>query len=159
MLRATSYVLLAKMIYIASDHAGFELKSKIAEHLKAKGEEVLDCGPHEFVSTDDYPDFVFPCAKKVAENSNNVGIVIGYSGQGEAVVANKVKGIRAVVYYGGDEEIIILSRQHNDANVLALGSHFVSEEMAIKAVDLWMKTPFEGGRHTRRVEKIKEMEV
>ena len=146
------------MIYIASDHAGFELKSSLIHLLKSQGLEVTDCGPNSHDPEDDYPDFVFPCAQKVSQNPGSMGIVIGGSGQGEAMVANKVKGIRAVVYYGGHEDIIKFSRQHNNANVLSLGARFLSEEEAKRVVNLWIETGFDGGRHKRRIEKINEIE-
>src|SRR3989338_3263018 len=146
------------MIYIASDHAGFSLKNTLYNHLKEQGLEVDDCGAHKFDKDDDYPDFIYPCAQKVALDSSGRGIVIGFSGQGEAITANKVKGVRAVLYYGGNTEIIKLSRQHNNANVLSLGAGFISVDEAKQAVDLWLKTAFEGGRHERRIEKIKNLE-
>lgn len=146
------------MIYIASDHAGFELKQKLIAHLKEQDQEVEDCGPKAFDKEDDYPDFIYPCAVKVAQNPGSMGIVIGHSGQGEAIVANKAKGIRAAVYYGGHEDIISLSRQHNNANVLALGAAFITSEQAERAVDLWVETGFDGGRHQRRIEKIANLE-
>jgi len=146
------------MIYIASDHAGFDLKKLLIEHLKDQDQEVEDCGPGAYDKEDDYPDFVYPCAVKVAQNPGSMGIVIGHSGQGEAIVANKVKGIRAVVYYGGHEDIISLSRQHNNANVLSLGAAFLSPEQAERVVDLWIETGFDGGRHQRRIEKISNLE-
>jgi ribose 5-phosphate isomerase B len=146
------------MIYIASDHAGVELKQKLITHLKQTGQEVEDCGAHKFDPEDDYPDFIYPCAVKVAQNPGSMGIVIGGSGNGEAIMANKVKGIRAAVYYGAHEEIISLSRQHNNANVLSLGARFITPEQAERAVDLWIETGFDGGRHQRRIEKISKLE-
>ena len=147
-------------IYLASDHAGFELKEKIEEFLKSKGYDVEDVGPDSFDKDDDYPDFIYPAAKKVSESPDSKGIIFGKSGQGEAVVANKVSGIRAMVYYGGDDEIIKLSRRHNDSNVRSIGAGFVSDEEALKAVDVWLNTEFSGeGRHIRRIEKIKKLEV
>ena len=147
-------------IYLASDHAGFELKEKIEEFLKSKGYDVEDVGPDSFDKDDDYPDFIYPAAKKVSESPDSKGIIFGKSGQGEAVVANKVSGIRAMVYYGGDDEIIKLSRRHNDSNVLSIGAGFVSDEESLKAVDVWLNTEFSGeGRHIRRIEKIKKLEV
>jgi ribose 5-phosphate isomerase B len=146
------------MIYIASDHAGVELKAKLLSHLKEQGNEVEDCGANQNDPEDDYPDFIYPCAIKVSENPGSMGIVIGGSGQGEAIVANKVKGVRAALYYGGHEDIISLSRQHNNANVLALGARFLTVEQAERAVDLWIETGFDGGRHLRRVEKISSLE-
>ncbi len=146
------------MIYIASDHAGFEYKQKLIEHIKKSDMEVLDLGPFVLDPADDYPDFVLPCAKKVSENPGSIGIVLGGSGQGEAMAANKIKGIRAVVYYGGNEELVALSRQHNNANILSLGARFMSFEEAARAVDLFIETGFHGGRHEARLSKIRELE-
>jgi len=146
------------MIYIASDHAGLELKQKLVEHLKKSNQEVEDCGPDVHDPEDDYPDFIYPCALKVSQNPGSMGIVIGGSGNGEAIVANKAKGIRAAVYYGGHEDIIVLSRRHNNANVLSLGARFLTPEQAERAVDLWIETGFDGGRHQRRIEKISKLE-
>jgi ribose 5-phosphate isomerase B len=147
------------MIYLASDHAGFELKKSICGFLKQEGIEFTDMGPDTYVETDDYPDFIIPAAQKVAENSGaDRGIVIGGSGQGEAIAANKVKGIRAALYYGGPSDIISLSRVHNNANVLSLGARFLTADEAIAAVKLWLKTPFsEEERHIRRIEKINNL--
>jgi ribose 5-phosphate isomerase B len=146
------------MIYIASDHAGFELKQKLIAHLKDTDQEVEDCGPFKVDPDDDYPDFIYPCAQKVAQNPGSMGIVLGMSGQGEAIVANKVKGIRAALYYGGHEDIIKLARQHNNANILSLGARFVTPEQIERAVDLFIETGFDGGRHQRRIEKINKIE-
>ncbi len=146
-------------IYFASDHAGFEMKEKLKEFLKEKGYEVEGLGDFVYDKQDDYPDFIFKAAKAVAEDEGSKGIILGGSGQGEAIAANKVKGIRAVVYYGGPEDIVKLSREHNDANILSLGARFLSEEEAKKVVDLWLKTPFSGEeRHQRRIQKIKDFE-
>ena len=143
------------MIYLGADHAGFELKEAIAKYLKENGKEVEDLGAFEFDQDDDYPDFVRPVAKAVAQDpEHNCAIVLGGSGQGEAMVANRVRGVRAAVYYGGSLDIIKLSRAHNDANVLALGGRFLTKEEAFEAVRLWLGTPFEGGRHSRRVQNI-----
>jgi ribose 5-phosphate isomerase B len=146
------------MIYLASDHAGFELKKKIIEHLKSTDVEVEDCGPGAFDPEDDYPDFIYPCAVKVAQNPGSMGIILGMSGNGEAIVANKVKGIRAAHYYGGHEEIISLSRQHNNANVLSFGAKFMTVAEVERAVDLFIETGFDGGRHQRRIDKIAQLE-
>lgn len=143
------------MIYIASDHAGFELKNQLIEYLQSKGLEAEDCGPYVYDQGDDYPDFILPCVQKVAAGlKQHKGIVIGFSGQGEAMVANKVKGIRAAVYYGGNKEIASLARKHNDANVLSLGAGFLSLDSAKEALDIWLTAGFEGGRHQRRIDKI-----
>ena len=151
------------MIYVASDHAGFELKKALISHLESKGHDVEDMGTHELNPDDDYPDFVYPCAHKVAvrraQGQEDFGIVIGGSGQGEAIVANKVKSIRAAVYYGGNLDIIKFSREHNDTNVLSLGARFLLEDEAKKAVDLWLTTKFDtDSRHQRRHDKIAQIE-
>ena len=147
------------MIYLGADHAGFELKEVIKNYLKEQGKEVEDLGAFELNQEDDYPDFVVPVAKKVAENpEQNRGIVLGGSGQGEAIAVNRFKGVRAAVYYGGPFDIVKLSRQHNNANVLSLGARFLTKEQAIEVVDLWLETSFEAGHHTRRIEKLDEIE-
>lgn len=147
------------MIYLASDHAGFELKEKIETFLKASGYDVEDVGPYKYDPNDDYPDLIYPAAKKVAQTSGARGIIFGKSGQGEAAVANKVRGIRAVVYYGSRPEIIELSRKHNDANVLSIAAGFVSEEEAKQAIEKWLNTEFSlEERHVRRIKKIKRLE-
>lgn len=148
------------MIILASDHAGFELKKILHEYLKGQGLEVQDIGPGTYDETDDYPDTIFPAAEKVAEKPDeHLGIILGGSGQGEAIVANKVPGIRAVVYYGGNTEILKLSKEHNNANILALGARFLSEEETTEAVSLWLETKFsQEDRHKRRIEKISQYE-
>jgi len=148
------------MIYIGADHAGYELKNNLILFLKEKGLEVEDCGAFKFEELDDYPDFIIETAEKVSLDLNkNLGIVIGGSWQGEAIVANKVKGIRAALYYGGPKEIITLSKIHNNANVLSLGARFVNLEEAKEVVDLWINEKFkEEDRHKRRVEKILKYE-
>lgn len=148
------------MLYLASDHAGYELKNKIAEFLKHNGIPFEDIGPHNYDESDDYPDYIIPAAKKVAANSENKGIILGGSGQGEAITANKIKGIRAALYYGGQKEIITLSRIHNDANILSLGARFIKMEEVIAIVKLWLKTDFsKEERHRRRIEKIQQFET
>ena len=143
------------MIYVAADHAGFQLKEKIKKYLQERGEAIQDLGAFELNSDDDYPDFIIPVAKKVAENpKQNRGIVLGGSGQGEAIVSNRFKGVRATVYYGGPLDIVELSRKHNNANVLSLGARFLTSKQALEAVDLWLATPFEGGRHEKRLNQI-----
>ena len=142
-------------IYLASDHAGFALKNALIEYLKAEGNEVEDCGPLALDPADDYPDFCMPLAQKVAGDKGSFGVVIGTSGQGEAIAANRVRGARAVVFYGGSDEILMLSREHNDANILSLGAKFLSETQAKDAVALWLATSFSGDeRHVRRIEKL-----
>ena len=159
-------------IFIGSDHAGFELKGKLISFLENLGYKVIDKGTFEYNSEDDYPDFVSYVAKEVSVDfENSKGIVLGGSGQGEAITANRFKGIRAVVFYGSviakqnvdvngrknDDpfEIIKLSREHNDANILSLGVRFISQDEAKKAIKLWLETPFsKDPRHIRRINKI-----
>lgn len=144
-----------KKIFIASDHAGFELKNILKDFLLGEGHAIEDCGPAVFDPHDDYPDYVVPCAQKVAQNMDSFGIVVGLSGQGEAMAANRVQGIRAAVYYGGPEEILTLARKHNDANILSLGAKFLAPEAAQDAVLLWLSTDFSADeRHVRRIQKI-----
>jgi len=148
------------MIYLASDHAGLKLKEEIKNYLVELGMEVEDMGAFSLDPEDDYPDFVRPVAEAVASDpERSRGIVLGGSGQGEAIAANKAKGIRAAVYYGGPLDIVKLSRQHNDANILSLGARFLTPDQAKKAVKLWLETDFEGGRHERRVLKIEKLEI
>ncbi|MDP3982031.1 MAG: RpiB/LacA/LacB family sugar-phosphate isomerase [bacterium] len=143
-------------IYLASDHAGFSFKEQLHEHLLSLGYVVEDCGAFHKDPEDDYPDFVIPASLKVLENPGSRGIVIGGSGQGEAMAANKVKGVRAAVYYGGSLDIVRLARAHNNATVLSLGARFVSLEEAVEAVHIFLEQPFEQGRHERRVGKLEE---
>lgn len=143
-------------ILLASDHAGFELKSVLSAWLaEVEGHEVEDLGPHELVPDDDYPDYIMPLAKSVAENKGIFGIIIGYSGEGEAMAANRVRGARAAVYYGGPPDLLRLTREHNNANILSLGAKFLSPQEAKDAVILWLSTGFsEGERHVRRIAKL-----
>ena len=141
-------------IHLATDHAGLELKDKIKLYLTELGHEVIDHGAHEYDALDDYPDFIFPCAKAVAQDDQSRGIILGGSGQGEAMAANRIKGIRAAVYYNGPEEIIQLSRQHNNANILSLGARFMSEKEIYRIIEIWFDTDFEEGRHQRRINKL-----
>lgn len=146
-------------VYLASDHAGFALKEQLKQFLTGLGYRCADVGPFTLEPLDDYPDYMIPAAQKVAQQKSSFGIVMGGSGQGEGIIANKVRGIRAVIYYGGNLEIVRLSRDHNDANVLALGARFVSAVEAKKAVKLWLETPFSGEvRHQRRLRKIELFE-
>ena len=141
-------------IILAADHAGFELKEKIKQNLLNRSIGVKDFGAMNYNSSDDYPDFIIPAAKFLSKNTDYLGIILGGSGQGEAIAANRVNGIRAVVYYGGSLEIIKLSRMHNNANILSLGARFVKEENIMKVIDLWLNTDFEGDRHLRRIKKL-----
>ena len=141
-------------VIMGTDHAGFKLKESLKKFLSAEGYPVEDLGTNSEESCD-YPDFIYPVAKKVAKDKSAKGIILGGSGQGEAITANRVKGVRAAVYYGGPSDIITLSREHNDANILSLGARFISEKDAKKAVLLWLKTSFPGEeRHKRRIKKI-----
>ena len=144
------------IIHIATDHAGLELKEKVKSYLSKLDYEVIDHGAYEYDALDDYPDFIFPCAEAVSNDSNSKGIILGGSGQGEAMAANRVKGVRAAVFYNGPDEIIKLSRQHNDANILSLGARFMSDQEMYKIIELWLSTDFESGRHKRRTEKLDE---
>ena len=141
-------------IFIASDHAGFEFKKYIIDSLNELNYEIEDCGALALDPLDDYPDFIIPAAKKVASNFGSKGIILGGSGQGEAIAANRIKGVRAVVYYGGPREIIKLSRMHNNANVLSLGARFIEKENIIDIITQWLLEPFEGGRHEQRIKKL-----
>lgn len=145
-------------IFIGADHAGFQLKEGLKIYLQGLGYDVEDMGAKEFNPEDDYPDFILPAAKKVAESPAEYrGIVIGGSGQGEAICANKVRGIRAAVIY--DEYSARMSRQHNDANMMALGARTMDAETAKRLVKIWLETPFSGEeRHKRRLKKISEIE-
>lgn len=144
-------------IYLAADHAGFELKEEIKKHLQDKSQDVEDCGNLNYDVDDDYPDFIVLAAQKVSEDPGSFGIVVGKSGNGEAIVANKIKGIRCA--FGFNDESVKLSRLHNNANMLSLGSSFVELDYAKKLVDLFLETQFSNEeRHTRRLEKIKSLE-
>ncbi len=147
------------MIYLATDHRGFKLKEKIKEWLTEWGYPYVDMGAFVYDKDDDYPDFVHKAAQKVSQDpENSEAIVLGMSGQGEAMVANRYRGVRAAVYEGGSEEIIKLAREHNNANVLSLGTFFVNEEAAKKALEIWFKTKFTGEeRHVRRINKIDQL--
>lgn len=142
-------------VYIGTDHAGYELKEKLKVYLSSLHHEVEDMGAFEFESEDDYPDFIKPVAHAVADNPESMGIVLGGSGEGEEMVANKVEGIRATEYYGGNLDVVKVSRQHNNANILALGARFINEEEAKNAVKIFLETEFSHEpRHIRRIEKI-----
>ena len=141
-------------IHIATDHAGLDLKNIIRDYLISKGYEVTDHGAHEYDALDDYPDFIFPCAKAVASDLESRGIILGGSGQGEAMAANRVKGVRAAVFYNGPVEIVKLSREHNNANILSLGARFMTEDEIYAVIQMWLDEPFGGGRHQRRIDKL-----
>lgn len=147
-----------RTIHLGTDHAGFELKEDLKKFLEMKDYEVIDHGAFEFDENDDYPDFILPATVAVSQDPNSVGIILGGSGQGEAMVANRVPGIRATVFYGnpsGEENMAILSKQHNDSNILSLGARFLTVDEAKEAVESWIETAFSGEeRHVRRINKI-----
>ncbi len=138
-------------ISIGNDHAGTLYKEKIVEYLKIKGCKIINHGTDSEDSVD-YPDFIHPVAKDVEEKKSNFGIIICGSGNGANMTANKHQGIRSALCW--NNEIVELSRQHNNANILSIPARFVSVQQALKFVDLFLETPFEGGRHERRVNKI-----
>ena len=149
------------MLYLASDHAGFHLKEEIKKFFKSQNIQFEDLGPFAYNEKDDYPDFIIPAAEKVGEGGDkNQAIIFGGSGQGEAMAANKVKGVRATVFYSGPEKIITLSKEHNNANILSIGARFVNPAQAKHAIELWLKTPFtREKRHIRRIKKIEKYEI
>lgn len=142
-------------IAIGSDHAGFDYKEKIKQLLVQLGHEVKDFGTHSTEPVD-YPIYIRPVAEAVAREEFERGIVVGGSGNGEAIVANKVRGIRCGVCW--NIQSARLNRQHNDANMLSLGQRMLSAETALEIVKVWLETPFEGGRHQKRVEQIESLE-
>jgi len=153
-------------IYIGTDHAGFELKEALLPSVSSLGHEVVDMGAKTFVEGDDYPDYVIPVAEAVSKDQNVRGIIIGGSGQGEAICANRFSGVRAVVFNGQyrptDGRLvpyeIMITRQHNDANILSLGARFLTMEEAKESVKIWLETPFSGDeRHVRRLKKIEDI--
>lgn len=160
-------------IYFASDHGGFALKQVLVAYVKGLGYEIEDCGAFEFDVNDDYPAIIARAAKKISEDAAagivSRGIVLGASGQGEAIVANRFPGVRAVVYYGEASrsqtdasgntlDMLGSTRMHNDANVLSLGARFISETDAKAAVKKWLDTMFSGEeRHARRIKQIDEV--
>lgn len=163
-------------VFLASDHAGFELKEKVKQFLIEKNYNVTDCGATTFDKDDDYPDYIAKAASAVsADPENSKAIIFGGSGQAEAIVANKFKNVRCAIFYAAvsplgaadvtgrksDDhfEMIRLTREHNDANILSIGARFVSEEEATVAVKLWLDQLFTSEeRHVRRIEKIKKLE-
>lgn len=147
-------------IYFATDHAGFELKEHLVAYVRdTLGYTVEDYGAHNFTADDDYPEFIKIAAEAVSKNPRDArAIILGGSGQGEAMVANRYPNIRATVYYGGPLDIITLGREHNNANILSLGARFVTQAEAEAAVALWLQTPFSGeARHERRIRAIEEL--
>lgn len=138
-------------IAIGTDHAGYYYKQALIEHLRRRGFEVIDFGTDSDASVD-YPDFIRPAARSVASGEAELGIVLGGSGNGEAMVANKVKGVRCALCW--NEESARLAKEHNNANVISIGARMVSRDEAIGIVDTWLQAQFQGGRHQRRIDKI-----
>ncbi len=144
-------------IHIGSDHAGLEFKAKIIAHLQSQGHQVTDHGPHSFDPLDDYPEFCIPAALATAKDPGSFGIVLGGSGNGEQMAANKVKGVRAALVW--NVEIAKLARQHNDANVISLGGRMHDEKLCLELVDTFLSTPFSNDeRHIRRIGLISKYE-
>lgn len=158
-------------IAVTTDHTGFDNLKELVIFVESLGHECVDFGPKAFDLADDYPDFIFPAARAVADGTCNVGIIMGGSGQGEAMAANRVKGVRCAVFYGpvlpkiaidaeghmSDDpyEIIKLSRQHNSANVLSLSARFLSLDEMKQAIKIWLDTPVtDVERHLRRIKKL-----
>jgi ribose 5-phosphate isomerase B len=145
-------------IYLGSDHAGFELKNHLVARLNELGHEPVDCGPHEYVATDDYPPFVMAAAQSAADEPGSLGVVIGGSGNGEAIAANKVPGVRAALAW--NQQTATLAREHNDANVISVGARMHSLEEATGFVELFIATPFsEDPRHIRRIAMLTDFEA
>ena len=137
-------------VYLGSDHAGYELKNHLIEWLTGHGHEAVDCGPEAYDADDDYPPFVTLAAARTVADAGALGIVIGGSGNGEAIAANKVSGVRAALAWS--EETARLAREHNDANVVSIGARMHTAEEATRFVEVFLGTPFSGGvRHVRRI--------
>ena len=145
-------------VHIGSDHAGLELKNSLVEHLKSSGHDVIDHGPHEYDALDDYPVFCIPAAQAVASEKGSFGIVLGGSGNGEQMAANKVKGIRAALVWS--IETAKLAREHNDANVIAIGGRMHSIDVCKELIDAFLSTPFSNDqRHIRRIGQVSNFET
>ncbi len=145
-------------IYFATDHAGFEFKNELLPYVESLGYETVDCGAHIYDEDDDYPEFVTNAAREVAiDPQNHKAVILGGSGQGEAIMANRYKGVRAIVYNTENLDFVKLGREHNDANIISLGARFISLEHAKEAVKLFFETPFsEDERHIRRIREIND---
>lgn len=143
-------------IYIGTDHAGFELKEKLKPFIEKLGYKIVDKGAFVYDEKDDYPNFISLVAEEISKNpKNSKGIILGGSGQGESMISDRFKNVRTAVYYGGNVEVVKLSREHNDSNILSLGARFITEEQAKTAVKLWLDTPFsKDKRHVRRIKEI-----
>ncbi len=148
---------LSVRLYVGSDHAGFDLKARLAARLTELGHEVVDCGPAAYHADDDYPPFVLVAARRTAADPGSLGIVIGGSGNGEAIAANKVVGIRCALAYS--DETARLGREHNDANVISLGARMFDDAVNIGFVETFVSTPFSADpRHVRRIGQIADYE-
>lgn len=162
-------------VYIACDHTGFEVKNKVFGILKNEGYDVIDCGPPTFDQNDDYPDWISQAAMKVSADPEGFGIIFGGSGQGEAIVANKYKNVRCALFYSlaiptqaidikgltsdSQYEMIRLTREHNNSNMLSLAIRFLTMQQIMEAIKIFLESPFTGEeRHARRVQKIKKIE-
>jgi len=144
-------------VHIGSDHAGFELKTHLIAWLNDNGHEPVDHGAHAYDAEDDYPPFVLAAAQAVVDDPGSLGVVIGGSGNGEAIAANKVKGVRAALAWSDDTAT--LGREHNNANVISIGARMHSQEDATRFVQLFLATPYSGeARHTRRIDMLSEYE-
>jgi ribose 5-phosphate isomerase B len=140
-------------VYLGSDHAGFELKNHLAEHLQKQGHEVIDVGPRVYDAEDDYPPYCLHAAQRVVDDPGSLGVVIGGSGNGEQIAANKVAGVRSALVW--KVEIAQLARQHNDSNVCSIGAREHTPEEATAFVDTFLATPFSGNpRHQRRIDQL-----
>jgi ribose 5-phosphate isomerase B len=145
-------------IHIGSDHAGLEFKNELVTHLVMNGHDVTDHGPYEFDALDDYPDFCIPCAQAVAKDETSLGLVLGGSGNGEQMAANKVKGVRAALVWS--VETAKLAREHNNANVIAVGGRMHDADFVKLLIDTFIATSFPGDeRHVRRIKKVGNFEV
>lgn len=143
------------IIHLATDHAGFEMKEFLKSALEELDYTIFDHGAFDYDEGDDYPDFVSLAAGAISQAPDNRAIVFGGSGQGEAMVCNRYPNVRATAYYHFDPEIIKLSREHNDANILSIGSRFLSNEEVLESVLFWLEIPFSNAeRHIRRIDKI-----
>lgn len=144
-------------VFFGSDHAGFEYKKELITYVESLGHQTTDNGAHTFDEGDDYPEFIANAAREVQNSEGAMGIVLGGSGEGEAMVANRFRGIRAAVYNTQDLDIVRVTREHNDANILSIGARFISLEHAKEAVKLFLETPFsDEERHIRRIRQIDE---
>jgi len=145
-------------VYLGSDHAGFELKAHLIEHLAAAGHDPVDCGPHTYDPDDDYPPFCFATGERVLADPGSLGVVIGGSGNGEQIAANKVRGIRAALAW--NEQTAQLAREHNDAHVVSIGARMHTAGEAARFVDVFLATQFTGGeRHARRLRMLADYEA